>query len=235
MKKRIAYITISIFSVTLIYSSYQLIRWQLDNNKTNKVANNIKIISHEEIKEDNTISIDFNNLLLENKEVVGWLKVNGTSIDYPVVKHNNNDYYLNHSFDGKSNTAGWIFMDTRNNHNNLDFNTIIYGHGRRDGSMFGSLFKTLNKDWIQNKDNLTINFTTLNHSYLFQIFSIYYIDTTDDYININYNQELLKRIINRSIYSFNTDVTLDDKILTLSTCYNNEKKLVLHAKLVYSN
>ena len=88
-------------------------------------------------------------------------------------------------------------MDYRNNHNNLDFNTIVYGHGRRDGSMFGSLINTLDKDWKNDKDNLVISLTTLNNSYLFQVFSIYYLDTTDDYININYDNELLNTVINR--------------------------------------
>ena len=234
MRKKIAYTIICIFSILLIYSGYHLIIWALDNNKTNVIVNNIKIISKEEVKEDKTVSINFNSLLLENKEVVGWLKINGTNVDYPVVKHSDNEYYLTHSLNNAENTAGWIFMDKRNNHNNLDFNTIIYGHGRKDGSMFGSLFKTLNKEWISNKDNLIISFTTLNHSYLFQIFSIYYIDTTDDYIQTNYTEEVLQRIINRSIYKLDNNISLNDKILTLSTCYNNEKKLVIHAKLIYS-
>ena len=193
------------------------------------------MISKEEIKEDNNINNDFNNLLLENNEVVGWIKINGTNINYPVVKHKDNDFYLTHSFDKNTNEAGWIFMDYRNNHNNLDFNTIIYGHGRKDGSMFGSLFQTLNQEWIKNKEHLIINFITLNHNYLFQIFSIYNIKTTDDYININYDEELVNKIKNRSIYQLDTDIIENDKILTLSTCYNNEKKIVVHAKMIYSN
>ncbi len=232
MKKKLAYIILFISCICCTFSAYKILVWRLDNHKTKKIADTIKIISHEEVKEDNTLSVDFNQLLLKNKDVVGWLKVNGTNIDYPVVKYSDNDYYLTHSFDGSYNTAGWIFMDTRNNHYNLDFNTIIYGHGRRDGSMFGSLFKMLDKQWIEGKDTGIISFTTLNHSYLFQIFSIYYINTTDDYIQLFYDEEMLDKVINRSIYQFDQDVTLNDKILTLSTCYNNEKKLVVHAKMI---
>ena len=234
MKNKIIFLTfiLLIAVVFCIYSGYNLVIWSIDNNRTKQIANNIKIISKEEVKEDNTISVDFNSLLLENKEIVGWLKVSGTNIDYPVVKHNDNDYYLNHSLYNTENTAGWIFMDYRNSYNNLDFNTIIYGHGRKDGSMFGSLINVLNKDWISNEDNLIIQFSTLNNNYLFQIFSIYYINTTDDYININYDNNLINTVINRSIYNFNIDVGTNDKILTLSTCYNNDKKLVVHAKMI---
>ena len=206
--------------------------WQVDNVHTSNIVNNIKIISKSEVVDNEDDRINFNRLLLENREVVGWIKVNDTNIDYPILKHKDNDYYLNHSFDNSNNAAGWIFMDYRNNSQNFDFNTIIYGHGRKDGSMFGSLINVLNNDWVNKKDNLNILFYTLSDEYLFQIFSIYYIDTTDDYVDINYSDELVNRIVKRSFYDFNIDVKDTDKILTLSTCYNNDKKLVVHAKMI---
>ena len=237
MKNKIIFLTfiLLIAIIFCIYSGYNLVIWNIDNNKTKKIANNIKIISKEEVNMDNTISIDFTSLLLENKEIVGWIKVNNTNVDYPVVKHTDNEYYLNHSIDNSNNNAGWIFMDYRNNYNNLDFNTIIYGHGRRDGSMFGSLNNLLEEDWINNKDNLVIKFTTINNSYLFKIFSIYVINTTNDYINTNYDKSLIEKMVNRSIYKFNDNISINDKILTLSTCYNNDKKIVVHAKMIHYN
>lgn len=235
MKRKIAIGILIIDIILCIYSSYQIIKWNIDNKKTSNIIQKINIISKEETKKDKTISIDFNSLLNINNEVVGWIKVKNTNINYPILKHNDNDYYLTHSFDKSINSAGWIFMDYRNNENNLDNNTIIYGHGRKDGTMFGSLFKVIKKEWYTNKDNLDIDLTTLNNSYTFNIFSIYVINTTDDYININYNEEILNKVVNRSIYNFNTNVDLNDKILTLSTCYNNEKKIVIHAKLIYNN
>ena len=221
-----------IFFLLFLYSGYHIIMWQVDNVHTSNIVNNIKIISKSEVVDNEDDRINFNRLLLENREVVGWIKVNDTNIDYPILKHKDNDYYLNHSFDNSNNAAGWIFMDYRNNSQNFDFNTIIYGHGRKDGSMFGSLINVLNNDWVNKKDNLNILFYTLSDEYLFQIFSIYYIDTTDDYVDINYSDELVNRIVKRSFYDFNIDVKDTDKILTLSTCYNNDKKLVVHAKMI---
>ena len=151
MKIKLLKIILVIAIISSLYSAYHLMTWSIDNQKTNNIVKKINIISKEEIKEDKTLSIDFNQLLQTNNEVVGWIKINGTKVDYPIVKHNDNSYYLTHSFDKTENEAGWIFMDSRNNHNNLDFNTIIYGHGRRDGSMFGGLFQTLNKEWINNE------------------------------------------------------------------------------------
>ena len=221
-----------IFFLLFLYSGYHIIMWQVDNVHTSNVVNNIKIISQSEVVDNENDRINFNRLLLENREVVGWIKVNDTNIDYPILKHKDNDYYLNHSFDNSNNAAGWIFMDYRNNSQNFDFNTIIYGHGRKDGSMFGSLINVLNNDWVNKKDNLNILFYTLSDEYLFQIFSIYYIDTTDDYVDINYSDELINRIVKRSFFDFNIDIKDTDKILTLSTCYNNDKKLVVHAKMI---
>ena len=98
--------------------------------------------------------------------------------------------------------------------------------------MFGSLRNTLKKDWYNNPNNHIITIETLSNTFTFQIFSIYIIETTDDYLDINM-QEGYDLFINRSIYNFNIQVTNEDKILTLSTCYNNQKKLVLHLSLIH--
>lgn len=216
-----------------LYSLYKIYNWNIDNINTNKVADEIKNIATENNNNNltETTKKNFNKLLEENDEVVGWIKVSGTDIDYPYVKHKDNSYYLNHSFNKSTNDAGWIFLDYRNNTNFEDNNTIIYAHNRIDGSMFGSLRNTLKKDWYNNPNNHIITIETLSNTFTFQIFSIYIIETTDDYLDINM-QEGYDLFINRSIYNFNIQVTNEDKILTLSTCYNNQKKLVLHAKLI---
>ena len=216
-----------------LYSLYKIYNWNIDNINTNKVADEIKNIATENNNNNltETTKKNFNKLLEENDEVVGWIKVSGTDIDYPYVKHKDNSYYLNHSFNKSTNDAGWIFLDYQNNTNFEDNNTIIYAHNRIDGSMFGSLRNTLKKDWYNNPNNHIITIETLSNTFTFQIFSIYIIETTDDYLDINM-QEGYDLFINRSIYNFNIQVTNEDKILTLSTCYNNQKKLVLHAKLI---
>lgn len=77
------------------------------------------------------IDVNFNELKKINNDTVGWIKVEGTNINYPFVHTNNNDYYLNHSFDKSSNGAGWVFMDFRNNISNFSKNTILYAHGKK--------------------------------------------------------------------------------------------------------
>ena len=128
-------------------------------------------------------------------------------------------------------------MDYRNNITDMDKNTIIYAHGRIDNSMFGSLRKTLNSSWYGNNENYIINFSTENYNSLWQIFSLYKLPTTSDYLQIDFNSdseylEWLNMLKDRSIYDFKTNVNNENKIITLSTCYNDDEKLVVHAKLI---
>ena len=209
-----------------------------DNDKTVKIENEIK---EEDLywKYINTklINVNFQELKKENNDTKGWIQVAGTNINYPFVQTENNDYYLSHSFKKKTNSAGWIFLDYRNNINNLDRNTIIYGHGRLDTSMFGSLKNIINNDWLKNSDNFIIKLSTESHNTLWQVFSVYKIPTTNDYIQVNFKndnefKEFYNKLLSRSIHDFKTNVTTKDKILTLSTCYNDSDKVVLHAKLI---
>lgn len=222
-----------IFICIMGYSVYNIIVWKIDNNTTESITNTIMEKVEVIEQEDSTIVVDYEPIQPTNDEVVGWLKVNGTKINHPVVKHKDNDYYLTHSFDKSYNRAGWIFMDYRNSGDVLDKNNIIYGHNRKDGNMFGGLKKILDdSSFRQNKNNLIINYNTLTDNYLFQIFSIYIISDTADYISINPSQELIDEFIKRSAHDFGVSVTTDDTLLTLQTCRNSESKLVVHAKLI---
>lgn len=175
----------------------------------------------------------FSELKTINPETVGWLTVKGTNIDYPVVKHSDNDYYLKKDFENNNNRYGWLFMDYRNTAPTLGQNTIIYGHDS-GGVMFGNLYKVLYRKWYTNKNNQKITFNTETESSTWQIFSIYKIDTTTDYLKTTFTgnefQDFINMITQRSIYNFNVNVTNTDKILTLSTCHGDKQRLVVHAK-----
>lgn len=180
----------------------------------------------------------FSTLQEINKDTVGWLTVNNTRIDYPVVQAKDNDYYLRRDYYQNKNRHGWIFMDYRNNRDELNENTIIYGHNLANQTMFGTLRYALNSYWYKKSANQIITFNTPNENMKFQIFSIYTIPTTNDYLDITFPttdayQAYIDLVKGRSIYDFNIEVTTDDKILTLSTCANgNDKRLVIHAKLI---
>lgn len=180
----------------------------------------------------------FTKLLKQNKETVGYLKVNNTNIDYPIVKTNDNKYYLSHDFYNKINTFGWVFMDYRNNEYDLNHNTILYGHNSKKGIMFSSLVNTLESSWYSEPSNQIITFNTLYYMMEWQVFAIYKVDVTSDYLTTNFAtedefQNFINLIRSRSIYNFKVDVDTTDRILTLSTCIDNSKRrVVLHAKLI---
>lgn len=250
-----------IFLMGFFFSIYNIIKWKLDNNSINKQVNNIydkvkineidddnktKIIDNKNISKSNLywdfikiklIDVNLSKLKLINKSTVGWIKVDNTNINYPFVQTNNNKYYLTHSFDKSYNDAGWVFLDYRNNIKNLDKNNIIYAHGRLDRTMFGSLKNITKSSWYNNKNNHTIKLSTEYQNTLWQVFSVYIIDNTSDYIRVSFSNndeyiDFIKKIKERSKYNFNTNITTEDKILTLSSCYTHYKKVVLHAKLI---
>lgn len=218
------------FLVTLSYSIFNIGLWASDTNKTKEQIS----IVNQVIKES---GVDFDKLKKINPDTKGWLKVNGTNIDYPFLQTTDNNFYLAHSFDKSSNQAGWLFMDYRNDINDLDKNTIIYAHARIDNTMFGSMRNMLKQDWYTNNENRLIKLESEKQQTAWEIISVYRVKTSDDYIQTSFNTQdefksFLKLIKDRSIYDFNNLTDKNDKILTLSTCYNDAERIVLHAKLV---
>ena len=127
-------------------------------------------------------------------------------------------------------------MDYRNNSKEFQKNTILYAHGRKNGSMFGTLKNVLDDKWLQENHD-TIRLSTPHENSLWQVFSVYKIHTTNDYIQTDFSSDeeysqFLHKLQERSIHHFSTTLQASDKILTLSTCFNEEEKVVLHAKLV---
>ncbi len=184
------------------------------------------------------INVNFNSLKSKNKDTVAWIFVNNTNVNYPVVQTTNNSFYLNHSFNRKSNVAGWIFGDYRSDFKNFKKNTVIYGHGRTEQVMFASLSKTLKADWYKNEENQIIKLATPTNNTLWKIFSIYTIKAEAYYLTHNFESEdafkkWVEKMKSRSIYNFNTSVSINDKFLTLSTCKDFKgNRIVIQAKLV---
>ena len=249
-----------VFIVVLVYSLLKILFWFKDNMDMSSVIKEISenIEVEEVIDDENTelvneeedessdywyyitfplINVDIGNLKVKNKDTVGWINVNNTNINYPFVQANDNYYYLNHSFDNSVNKAGWVFLDYRNDNDLSDKNNIIYAHSRLDKTMFGSLNDTLKYSWYSNKDNHIIKISTEKENTLWQIFSVYKIPVesyyiTTDFLNDSAFEDFLDVIKKRSVFDFNTNLTKDDRILTLSTCYSDKERTVIHAKLI---
>ena len=139
IKKILLYFFLLIFLIGFIYSSIKIFFYIKDNIQNEKIRdsidNDVKIVNNadENIKE---YKINFQELKNRNSDTIAWLKINGTNIEYVVVKGKDNDYYLNHNFEKQNNSAGWIFADYRNKFDFTDYNTVIYGHNMKNDSMF---------------------------------------------------------------------------------------------------
>lgn len=243
----------------IIFSLYTIFNWYQDNDKIKQINaeidKNLEITNNGEegelVNPPNDKSsnyyyyinvpfyeVSFSILSQKNSDTVAFLHVRNTKINYAVVQTTNNDYYLNHSFDKKENNAGWVFMDYRSNLDDLGDNTVIYGHARLDGTLFGSLKETLSSSWQENPDNYVIFLSTPKENMIFQIFSIYTIQKEGYYITPNFSsrskkQKWLDVMKERNIAPIDIEVNVDDKILTLSTCKNNQGgRVVVQSKLI---
>lgn len=229
-------------TLTNILDDYDFIEEETDND--------IEYIDTEENETTTTTSSNyissyyttynqiFDELIKINNETIGWLTVNNTKVNYPVVQHTDNEYYLKRDFNKNKNSYGWIYMDYRNNIYNLSNNTIILGHNLKNGMMFGTLRYTTNESWYKNSDNQIITFNTKVKNMKWKIFSIYKIPVTNDYLYANFGdldefKKFLDNIKSRSIYDFGVELKKEDHILTLTTCgTTSATRLVIHAVLI---
>lgn len=188
------------------------------------------------------LDVDMEELVAKNPDTVGWIRVNGTKIDYPVVQTQNNEYYLTRDFEGNFTHAGWIFGDYRNNFDKLtdNKNTILYGHGRRDMSMFGSI-EYCREDWWQQRDAYHIvRLTTKNEQSVWRVFAVFTTSVDFNYIQTTFANDaeflgMVREMQDKSFCDFGVDVGADDRIITLSTCTDDADRLVLCAKLIKSD
>lgn len=238
-KKNIANLFLIVFLGFFIYSSIHIFNWYKDNKYT---KNQLKVVKEKaEVKftkdeDGKNLSVNFDELIKANEETVAWINIPGTLIDYSVLKHDDNSYYLNHSFDKTYNGSGWIYADYNTDLDNLTYNNVIYGHSMINRTMFGSLRDVLKNKYLESTDDYYIYLSTPKYNYIFQIFSSYHIEPTDDYIKTNLTkeefEEWLEMIKKRNIINYKTEVTKEDKILTLSTCYSDSERMAVHAKLI---
>jgi len=179
---------------------------------------------------------DHNN----NNDIVGYLKVGNTTIDYPVVQSSDNKYYLERDIDGRHDSAGSIYLDYENDVQRQDRNTVIYGHNMNRDYMFHSI--RYFRDQAFFNENRFITFDTLYGNQTWEVFAFYKTDTKFKYIRVFFEDDddfmnMVNEMKARSMYDTGVELTPNDRILTLSTCSNQETdtRLVVNARLVESS
>ena len=183
------------------------------------------------------VTVDWDSLRGVNDQVIGWIYCAGTVINYPVAKGDDNAYYLKHLFNGDYNSCGTVFMDCGNDEKLGDRNTVLYGHNMRDGSMFHSI--TGYQDQAYYDEYPVMYFLTPWGNYRVDLFSAHdsWLDTTGYNMSFASDDDyaaFLSELVSDSDFKAGVTPTVNDKILTLSTCaysYNNER-YVVHGILV---
>lgn len=182
-------------------------------------------------------TIDFDALKEENPDIYAWIKVPGTSVDYPIVQSKtDNSYYLSHTIDGEETTAASIFTENYNSKDFTDPHTVIYGHNMRNGSMFASLHKYEDKAFFD--ENREVLIYLPDKILYYTVFASYVSDNRHLMLNYDWDEKGVLEKYLEDVFAIRDmsahidtemEVTGDDRIITLSTCnhgIDNERYLV---------
>ena len=234
MKRIIKFIFLTICLCIFTYSAYNIYKYieeenankKLNNKLIEKAITNITTVNSDKQEKNEynlPIKVDFTILKQENKDIVGWIYSPNTPINYPVMQGKDNEYYLSRLSNENYNIAGSIFMDFRNDPYLQDNNTIIYGHNMKNDTMFGSIQEYKNQEYYNN--HKIIYYFTPNKSYILELFADQTIQVESDIYDLTIiNDTKIQELIKNSDFKSDVLVNEKDKLLTLSTCSEENDK-----------
>ncbi len=236
----IAMVCIAVF----VYSGYQIFSYykaekdvaeltdSLIRQAVDIISEKTETSSSEASEERLPITVDFETLLQQNGDIVGWIYCADTPINYPIVQSEDNDYYLHRLLNGKYNVNGSIFLDYRNHSQFADFNSVVYGHNMKTGEMFGSLVKYKEQSYYDAHPILYL--LTPSQSYKVELYAGYITASDADVYALehteNNSEAFLRYAAEHSTFRSDIAVTQNDKFITLSTCsyeYENARYVVI--------
>lgn len=166
------------------------------------------------------ISINFKKLQMQNKDVVAWIHSPGTMVNHAVLQTDDNGYYMHRMLNGKYNYAGSIFMDYRNHPDFIDWNSVIYGHNMKNGTMFGTLLKYRSQKYYEAHPDMYL--LTPEQDYKVKLIAGFTTPADSEVYNIYLQGEearqVLKEMLEKSDFKADVDIPENPKLLTLSTC-----------------
>ncbi len=227
MKEKLRKILIVVLLLVFLGSGGVLLWKQMDyrNGAQNyEEASQVAQIDRlEEPSGEGEPAINLEALQKVNSQVIGWIEIPGTGISYPLMQGQDNDYYLNHTWDGTRSSVGAIFLDYRNSGDLEDFNSILYGHKMNNDSMFGLLHAYKEEGYLAAHPSLYI--TDENGKHRYDIFAFYETGTLNTYClefgDENQKQAYLDECMAQGWADKGIQPGVEDHILTLSTCTGN--------------
>lgn len=173
------------------------------------------------VEDDRFPVVDFDALKAVSEDIVGWVAIEGTRVNYPVVRGIDNEYYLKRMIDGKRNSAGSIFMDYRNAPDFTDVNTVLYGHNMNNGSMFADIREYRSQEFYDEHPTLMVMTPDGNHLYEVVAGYVASVDMPAWQIEFESDEDVMKwaqKALKRSDFVSTVELKPGDRYLTLSTC-----------------
>lgn len=182
--------------------------------------------------------INFEALAQINSDLIAWIRLPGTVIDYPLVQTNNNTRYLGHLFDGTSNQLGSLFMDYENKGQFNDQHILIYGHDMQDGSMFGSLSNYANSAYYKSHPEAII-YLPDGSAYKLQIFAAARMAAFRSELPVSFGSDeeflaYVEKIRSLSAFETNIQISASDHVVSLCTCVSDSSdyRFIVSGKLI---
>ncbi len=192
-------------------------------------------ITQEKVITEPNASKDFESLRKMNLDIVGWICITGTNIDYPIVQAVNNSYYTDHAFNRKKSKSGAIFLDYSSNQRLTDGISIIYGHRMNDGSMFANLLKYRNEEYLAQHKNILIY--TPEAKLTYEIFSAFVLNSDDALYHLELDEQNIDSSVEKlraaSLHKTLPMVSGYNRFIVLSTCTKRKnKRFVVCGRLI---
>ena len=242
--KKIILILITIIFITcIIYISVYFYNSYKDKNINDNILNNVNVDSTKITEQKTERMLQLEELQKENSEIIGWLEIEGTNINYPVLQGKDNEFYMKNNYKKEKSKNGSIFLDKSYNWDIPSSNLLLYGHNNKNGTMFQELLKYKKEDFY--KEHTKIKFTTNKEDSVYEIMSVFYsrvyykneknVFRYYYFVNAENEQEYNDFVNNAkkaSIYDTGITAEYGEQLLTLSTCsyHTEDGRFVVVAK-----
>ncbi len=248
-KKTIWIIVLVICIATFVASAIYFLNLYLGSKEIENLREDVSSSLNEDTAdktEDKQVEVpvDFDKLKKANPDIYAWISIPEVKVDYPILQsESDNGYYLNHTVNGQKSVYGSIYTEDHNNKDFSDFNTLVYGHNMKNGTMFGSLKKFRDAEFFKNNRFITVY--TPGRILKYEIFAAYTWDNKHILLTRNFETDYNRKAYIEEIFAvrdmksqINKEITVteNDRIITLSTCMGDKsKRFLVSGVLVYDS
>lgn len=231
MSDKLRRILMCVLAIVFCVSAFHFGKAFLEYRKGDKIYENamefvIEADAPVEVKDEASMKrtyteIDFAGMRAVNEDVIGWIQIPDSPVDYPLLDADDNKYYLNHTYDRQWSSYGSIFLEPRNNPDLSERHLVIYGHNMVNESMFGSLLEYKNQEYADTHPEITVCMTDRDLTY--RIFSAYTAHVDSAAYRMSFSEdasfmEMAEQMKVNSVIAADVMPTAEDQVLTLSTC-----------------